>query len=148
MSTHPASSRPSPNINAPRNRGAGTSLAGPLSGSFVSKCGENKPVIEVTNRLVKPSPSSRSDSEKVVVDPVFLKNPPQAKSWGDLNGWTLAVFGQVRGRQRQSGWTARVKNAFRQPDLPSRWATQSKACEHIDKAEIWLPQMRDHGNLA
>ncbi|ODO09991.1 hypothetical protein I350_02215 [Cryptococcus amylolentus CBS 6273] len=36
------------------------------------QCGENKPVIEVTNRLVKPSPSSKSDSEKVVVDPVFL----------------------------------------------------------------------------
>ncbi|WVQ73267.1 hypothetical protein IAR50_002835 [Cryptococcus sp. DSM 104548] len=49
------------------------------------QCGENKPAIEVTNRLVRPSRSPESEQEKIVVDPVFLKNPPKAKSWGDLN---------------------------------------------------------------
>ncbi|OWZ78211.1 hypothetical protein C366_02849 [Cryptococcus neoformans Tu401-1] len=51
------------------------------------QCGENKPVIEVTNRILRDR--SGSNNDEIVVDPVFIKNPPKAKGWGDLRGINL-----------------------------------------------------------
>ncbi|WWC68048.1 uncharacterized protein I206_101967 [Kwoniella pini CBS 10737] len=45
------------------------------------QCGENKPSIEVTNRLI-----SKNSNEDFIVDPKFIENPPKAKGWGDYHG--------------------------------------------------------------
>ncbi|WRT64666.1 uncharacterized protein IL334_001600 [Kwoniella shivajii] len=45
------------------------------------QCGEDKPAIEVTNRL-----SSKTDDDELIVDPKFIQNPPKARNWNDFKG--------------------------------------------------------------
>ncbi|WVR04731.1 hypothetical protein IAU60_001742 [Kwoniella sp. DSM 27419] len=44
------------------------------------QCGEGRPAIEVTNRLLPPSKTD----EALAVDPNFIENPPKARSWTDF----------------------------------------------------------------